>query len=309
MSQQASTHTDIYRPYAGQAGVRPWRCLPLARAGIARAFRKKLPLVLFAPPLLATAIFSFVVYSKFALEAGINPTPGVDSDARSPASLMGTMASNLIQVKEQIVGFHLAMNLFVLLAVAWYGAGLIAEDRREKAHLLYFARPISRTDYLLGKFLTVLPFGAVATVLPGIVICLVASFASPDWSFVREEGDVIWKMLLFSVVSLLTFTSITLAVSSLCQRKTHALAGTLGFFLLMQGIAALLWSLQRDRSWLVISPFGSLRRVAAGLFDMSRTLGMRTDWSLPGSWACVLGLILCSLLILWWRVRAMERDG
>jgi hypothetical protein len=146
-------------------------------------------------------------------------------------------------------------------------------------------------------------------VVPGVVICTVASFASPDWSFVREEGDVIWKMLVFSVLSLLTFSSITLAVSSLCQRKSHALAGSLGFFLLMQGVAALLWSLQRDRSWLVLSPFGSLRRVAAGLFDLNRTLGMRTDWSLSGSWAMVLGLILVSSLIIFWRVRAMEREG
>jgi ABC-type transport system involved in multi-copper enzyme maturation permease subunit len=309
MNQQASTHTEIYRPYIGQAGVRSWRSLPLARAQIARAFRRKLPLILFAPPLMATVIFSFVVYSKFALEAGINPTPGVDNDARSPAALMGNMASNLIQVREQIVAFHLAMNLFVLLSVAWYGAGLIAEDRREKAHLLYFARPIRRSDYLLGKFLTVLPFGAVATLLPGVVICAVASFASPDWSFVKEEGDVIWKMLAFSLVSLLCFTSITLAISSLCQRKTHALAGTLGFFLLLDGIAALLWSLQRDRSWLVLSPFGSLRRIAAGLFDMPRTLGMRTDWSLSGSWAFILGLCALSLVVLWWRVRVMEREG
>ena len=309
MSQQASTHTEIYRAYEGAASVRRWRCLPLARAGLARAFRRKLALILFAPPLIATAIFSFVVYSKFALEAGLNPTPGVDSDARSPAALMGTMASNMIQVKEQIVGFHLAMNLFVLLTVIWYGAGLFADDRREKSHLLYFARPMSRLDYVLGKWLVVLAFGSVATVVPGVVICTVASFASPDWSFVREEGDVIWKMLVFSVLSLLTFSSITLAVSSLCQRKSHALAGSLGFFLLMQGVAALLWSLQRDRSWLVLSPFGSLRRVAAGLFDLNRTLGMRTDWSLSGSWAMVLGLILVSSLIMFWRVRAMEREG
>lgn len=309
MNQPASTHTEIYRPWKGQAQARSLRFWPLARAGIRRAFARKLPLVLFAPPLIATVIFSFVVYSKFALEAGINPTPGVDDQARSPLTMMGGMASDLIEVKQQIVGFQIAMNLFVLLALAWYGAGLIAEDRREKSHLLYFARPLTRWDYLLGKWFTVLPFGAVATVLPGVVICTVASFASPDWSFVREEGAVIWQMLVFSLITLVTLSSVTLAISSLCQRKTHALAGILGFFLLNQGIAALLWSVHRDREWLVLSTFGSLRRIGAGLFEMSRTMGQRTDWSLPGSWTHVLILIGLSWMILWWRVRAMERSG
>ena len=84
------------------------------------------------------------------------------------------------------------MKLFALLATAWYGSGLFCEDRRAGAHQLYFARPITRLDYFLGKFLVAAFFGACAILVPALVICLVASFSSPEWSFLKEEGDLVF---------------------------------------------------------------------------------------------------------------------
>src|SRR5262245_64443084 len=105
-------------------------------------------------------------------------------------------AKTIIQVREQIVIFHIAMSLFTLLVIAWFGAGLIADDRRLGAHLLYFARPLSRSGYLVAKFLTLFFFGGIAVVAPGLVICIVATFASPDFGFLREEGSLIPRTLL-----------------------------------------------------------------------------------------------------------------
>jgi hypothetical protein len=44
-------------------------------------------------------------------------------------------------VKDQIVLFHLALSGFTLLVIAWFGAGLIAEDRRTERTSCISAAP------------------------------------------------------------------------------------------------------------------------------------------------------------------------
>ncbi|MBK7643903.1 MAG: ABC transporter permease subunit [Planctomycetes bacterium] len=306
---KASTHTEIYRPFRGTLAARRSRWKPLALSTLRGALRKKLPLLLFAPPAIATVIFSFVVYAKFALEAGTNPLPGTEDGRASPMAAVGGMAGNLIEVRTQIIGFHAAMDFFVLLIVAWYGSGLIAEDARRKAHLLYFARPLTRLDYLLGKWLPLVLMGACGTLLPGLVICSVAAFASPNWSFVTQEGDTILKMIAYSLVSLVVQTSIVLAISSLAQRKTHALAVSLGCFALLGGLGSMLARLVHEPAWNLLSVFGCLRRVSAGLFDVQRILHFRANWSLAATWFVLAGWVLVAWVVLFWRTRRLEQNG
>jgi ABC-2 type transport system permease protein len=306
---KASTHTEIYRPFQGELARGGQRWVPLAQSTLRGALAKKIPLLLFAPPAIATVIFSFVVYAKFALEAGSNPIPGTPDAPAGPAGAIGSMAGSLIEVRGQIVGFHMAMDFFVLLVVAWYGSGMIAEDVRRKAHLLYFARPLTRLDYLLGKWLPLALLGSLATLVPGLVICTVAAFASPHWSFVTEEGDTIWKMVAYSCVSFSVLSSVVLAVSSLTRRKTHALAVSLGFFALLGGLGVMLAGMNREPAWNMISVFACLRRIALGLFDMQRLLHFRGDWSLSWTWTVLAGWVVLCWVLLFWRTRRLEVNG
>lgn len=306
---KASTHTEIYRPFQGQLARRGRRWVPLARSTLRSALQRKLALLLWAPPVIATVIFSFVVYAKFALEAGSNPLPGTADGPVGPMAAVGGMAGNLIEVRAQIVGFHMAMDFFVLLVVAWYGSGLIAEDVRRKAHLLYFARPLTRADYLFGKWLPLALLGACATLVPGLVICSVAALASPHWSFVTEEGDTIYKMLAYSLVSICVLSSVVLAISSLCKRKTHALAVSLGFFALLGGMGAMLAGMNREPAWNMLSVFGCLRRIALGLFDLKRLMHFHGEWSLSWTWAVLAGWVALAWIVLFWRTRRLEVNG
>ncbi len=305
---KASTHTEIYRPFQGQLARGGRRWAPLLRSTLRSAFRRKLPLVLFIPPAIATIIFSFVVYAKFVLEAGQNPVPGTP-DGASPLAAMGGMAGRLIEVREQIVNFHLAMDFFVLLIVAWYGSGMIAEDERRKAYLLYFARPLTRLDYLLGKWLPLAFLGSLATLAPGLVICAIAAFTSPHWSFVTQEGRTILQMTAYSFVSFTVISSIVLAISSLCKRKAHALGAALGTFALLGGLGTMLAGLNREPTWNLLSIFACLRRVAMGLFDIQRILHHRANWSLAWTWVVLGCWVLLAWVVLFWRTRRLEVHG
>lgn len=304
---KAEANLEVYRPFAGTLQEKPGAAVALWRAGLRVAFRRKLALLLLlAPPAIATVIFSFVVYAGYALEQGMTPD-ALGGDAGVIGQVAGTMmrdaAAEALAVRKQIVGFHLAMSVFSLLLVAWYGAGLIAEDRRNGAHLLLFARPLTRTSYVLGRFLVVATFGAMGSILPTIVVCTVATFASPDWSFVRLEGDLIWKSIAYAAAWVTSTSALVLAASSLTTRKPYALAVTFGVAIGLGAIATLLAELTRDRAWRALSPGMSWARIANDVFEVRE---MRSRWNVDMAYLSVSVLFVISVLIIAWRVRRME---
>ena len=113
---KAETHVEVYRAFAGELSARRLRWIPLWRAGVRVAARRRLALVvLYAPPVIATAIFGFVVYARFALQAGTTPEAlggGQRGAGAIAGALIGDLAANLIQVRQQIVIFHGAMSFF-----------------------------------------------------------------------------------------------------------------------------------------------------------------------------------------------------
>ena len=96
-------------------------------------------------------------------------------------------SDRLIQVHEQVVHFLRVSRAFALLALSWYAAGLICDDRRAGAHLLYFSRPLTRRDYQLAQLATAATFGLRAVLWPALLILSIAVFSSPDYSFLRQK--------------------------------------------------------------------------------------------------------------------------
>lgn len=300
----ASTHTDVYRRFRGTLREHPLPWWPLARAIARTAAKRRLPLiVLFAPPAIGTVIFSFVVYTRFSLEAGV--TPAAIGGGNPGVALIAGMAETLIEVKEQILIFHFWMSMFTLLIFAWYGAGAIAEDRRLGAHLLYFSRPVTRLDYLLGKFLAVAFYGALAVVVPPLVICLVAAFASPDWSFLKEESSLIPRSIGYSLGWTAAWVSVALAVSSLASRKSFALVACFACFAVPLAVGGVLAALTEDPCWLLLSLQGALQVIASWIFDSH--LGPPCDVALAVSSVASWVAIAWTVLVL--RVRRMEAVG
>jgi ABC-type transport system involved in multi-copper enzyme maturation permease subunit len=237
-------------------------------------------LILFAPVVITTIIFSFLVYGKYAVEGSASPTSfGNVVDVKDFMMKMAEDAAKRAAANVEVASFLMTANtilrMFALLAVAWFGSGLFAEDRRLGAHLLYFSRPLTRLDYFLGKFFTVATFAALACMLPGLFICLFAAWCSPNWSFLKEEGDVLWKSLAFSSLWIVVTASVVLAASSLVKRKTLALVGVFGFFIINHMLGAVLGEI--DSKYRAISLLVDLERIGNWMF------GIRNPWSTPFS--------------------------
>jgi len=298
---KASTHTEIYRPFDGEIRERALRFVPIALSGIRVGFKKKLPLLLLFGPLAITCIvYCVMVNVRFTLESG-----QALEGQRLQAQMMAAAMETLLAVSKLIVDFMQRAQFFALLAITWYGGGLIAEDRRLGAHLLYFSRPITRTDYVLGKLGVCFWFGALAVVYPVIVINLVAAFSSPDWSYVTGEGDVIWKSILFALFWVLAVASLVLCVSSLVARKTFALVSVFGIVMLVEAVANVAAEITDDAHFRIASLFTNFAHLANYLFDRE----LVQPWNPLLSLALIVAGIAGALTVVWLRVRRLEVVG
>ena len=291
---RATTHTEVYRRFEGELNPVPLRPLVLAMSGIRQGLKRKLPmLILFVPVAITTIVNAFKVYLGFT-----GDDPGAAMGATMLQQVLGDTVDNLL-------GFLQASSFFGLLVVAWYGAGLIAEDRRLGANLLYFARPITRFGYLFGKFLTAFLIGSMATVIPCLVICTIASFSSPEWSFLKEEWTSILGAVAFASFWTATIALLVLTVSCLVQRKTHALVGIVGLVVLSGGVSEVLSHLARDARFELLGLFQNFNRIGAWLLKGE----VDSDIGIQSVLLVVAALWVAMLAILSVRVKRMEVVG
>ena len=298
---KASTHTDVYRPFVGELKSNPRRALVLARAGIRVSFKRKLPaLILYAVPAIMCIVYCFQVHFTFSVAQQVTGAPNGPEAAMMAAQIQAMLGS----VVQNIFQFVQAASFFVLIVMAWYGSGQIAEDQRVGANQLYFSRPLTRLEYLGGKFLTVFWFGFLALVVPCLLICLVAVFASPEWSFLKEEWDAILNSIVFGVLWVSTLAIFVLAVSSLTTRRTYALVGSTGIVFGTSALAQLLSSLMEDARPSILNLFQNMERIGEVLFDVTLIRGRSV--SMEASLAAIALIWVVSLYVVTERIRRME---
>jgi len=317
----ASTHIEVYRPFEGELRPRAMRFFPLFLSQARVRHKRKLPLLLlYAPPAITTIVFSFIVYSMFSLEAQLDgaggPNPLTDPKAALAVAMARGMAQQLFEVRSQVVEASLVLQGFSLLAIGWFGAGLISEDTKLGAHLLYFSRPLTKLDYFLGHFLTVGYFGLLSVLVPTLIICLVATFSSPDFAFLKEEWDVIPASIGHALLTVTMLSSVTLAVSCLVKRKAFALIGLFGLFFGSQVAGQVLYAMKKDERLMMVGIWNHLLRLGDWVLSIKgRPMDLATgqltqfDWSPYVSLGVVGGLIAVSLGVCWLRMRKLEGVG
>ena len=170
---RAETHLEVYRPFQGKLKEHGFRAWPMFTTGLRTALKqRKMLSLLYLPALVATVILCFIVWIKFRAEAQLAAEQGSLSLQQQLAAGIAKSSAEeltgieLFDVVLLILQFAKFMGGFAVLAVGWFASGLFCEDKKAGAHQLYFARPITRLDYFLGKFMTASFFGVGSVLLP-----------------------------------------------------------------------------------------------------------------------------------------------
>jgi ABC-type transport system involved in multi-copper enzyme maturation permease subunit len=275
-------HDQGYRRRdAPAADVRRFRALPIARL-TARQILARRALVVLAMisliPFLMEAAVLFMMHYVPDIEAFLSPLP-----------------KNFGRCQLVQIGF-------ALLLTVWGGTGLIADDLRSGALLVYFSRPLTRADYVLGKLAVLLALNLAVTALPMLLLWLVA--------VAFDSRDLVGRGLAFlpgSIVALALVASFVLSVLALAlgavTRSATIGGGVLvGLFVLFQ-VAALLMPPGARVPLHMLSITQHLVVVEQALFQVPPEPGA-LHWL--ASSACLVLIVWGAGAVLWKRLQAVE---
>ena len=159
---------------------------------------------------------------------GILGTVLADTLGRAAAAPGMTQAERIVATRRLVwtrllLAFMRAPQAVLLAVVIGLVApALISGDLRAKAWLVYFTRPVGRTEYILGKLATLAAIVAVITVLPATALWLAGVLVSPSLLSAAETWDLPLRAIAASVVLAVPTVLLALAFSSLTAESRIA---------------------------------------------------------------------------------------
>ncbi|QDT08681.1 ABC transporter permease subunit [Planctomycetes bacterium K23_9] len=224
-------HDLGYRGWTGARMSHLMRPLVVARGGISLVWRRRwlrmmiifswLPILLFG-----VGIFMFE-YS--ATEPGWGQVLGnlLAFQLQRPDLALSISADHAGSRHDVwatlILTFFRVPQLFAMvLLVGLIAPMLISYDLRSKAYLMYFSRPLSPTQYIIGKSAVLWFFLSTITAIPALILYLVGVFLSPDLSVIGETWDIPFRILGATVVLVVPTTALALCYSSFTSESRYA---------------------------------------------------------------------------------------
>jgi hypothetical protein len=116
--------------------------------------------------------------------------------------------------------FKIEITLIMLL-VAIAGPGLISQDLRFNALPLYFARPLTRLDYFLGKLGVIGALVASVAVGPAVLAYVVGICFCLDLSAIKDTYPILLGSVAYGLIVTISAGTLILALSSLTRRSLY----------------------------------------------------------------------------------------
>jgi ABC-2 type transport system permease protein len=213
-------------------------------------------------------------------------------------------ASAVLPVDGRMFGEFLGVQTFFAWLVSVFGgAGLVANDLRTGAILVYLSRPLTRRDYVLGKLGVLLALNLAVTMAPALLLYAVALGLAPElflkWSLAWIGPAIVAQGGLVSLVMSLT----VLAASALTRSARLAGLGFVAFYVGSQMVRQVLRGIFRRAETTLVSLQDNMEVVGNALFGI---VSRRQEVPWPASLLVLAVLGLLCLLVLRTRVRAVE---
>jgi ABC-2 type transport system permease protein len=191
--------------------------------------------------------------------------------------------------------------MLIVLSV-FSGADLISTDLKFKAFPLYFSRPLSRGDYLAGKFAVILFYLLAFTLVPGILLLL---FKMLFTGSLAVSPVLLLAILVFPVVECLCLASLTLALSILSPNIKFIQIAIFLVYVFSNSLAQMLKAIFKSDYAFLASLQGNIEQLASYLF------GVKPAYHFPGWLSLLLPLAITALSfwLLAWRIRKAEASS
>ena len=309
-----TVHETGYQPYSGGRLGPLRRMLAITGVGIRIGLRRRflVTAMLMAVPM--TFMFGVLFYiaadnpGQFVERARLFFTPeewhqelgGSGYETLSPSDKLGTLWSVLLSR-------HLYYQmLWVLVVIPWAGPSLLADDFQSRALTIYFSKPITRFEYLLGKWMVLGFFVGCVTAVPSTLLYIASILMCRDL-------EVLWRTAY--LVPAAWFVSLLVAVTGGLMMMAFSAAGrsrrfaALGWLMTVMGswvVATAVELAPREHAptWVKVLSFKhNVDLVTRSVFGvMVQPIDVSVFWSL----GMLLAVGMVSGLYLWRRVHTVE---
>ncbi|MEW6249905.1 MAG: hypothetical protein AB1716_04605 [Planctomycetota bacterium] len=238
-ARAGAVHSTRYQRWQRRLRAAGWTWPAMVAYGVKVALRNTQNILLLLPSL-GFVVAAGALFYVLSLLEGLVGTPraqGLYQFAqvflRVDLTEVARLGEYRLQLWQGAFLLLIKVQLFYLLVmVGQLGPGLIANDLKTRALPIYFARPITPLTYLLGKWLTIGVFIALAMPLPNLAalgVGVLVAGAPGTWS---QTLGLAGDLALGGAVVMLVGGFVILALSSITADRRFVLVGWLAVALL-----------------------------------------------------------------------------
>jgi ABC-2 type transport system permease protein len=188
------------------------------------------------------------------------------------------------------------------LLTAFIGPGLVSSDLANHALPLYFCRPLSRTEYVVGKMSVIAILLSLITWVPGLLLfAMQASVGTSGW--MNDHLWIVWALVAGCGIWILVISVLALALSAWVRWKIVAGAMMLVVFFLGSALAAACRAILRTTSGYWFDIASNIGRVWLHLF---RVKDSTQDFTVEEATLSLLLISAFCVYLLARKVRAYE---
>ena len=282
-----AVYRRTYTSYAGALTPEWSRCLVLFRYSRKNLFRSKLQ----------TALFVLCFFFPLGCLLMIYLAHNLSSLAPDRPELISFVSID----SRFFLNFVTVQGVMAFVLTAFTGPGLISPDLANGALPLYFCRPFSRAEYVLGKASVLAILLSQITWIPGLILFAVqASLAGSAWTW-----NHLWisgSIMLSSFIWIAVLSLLAMALSAWVKWRVVAGALLLAVMFFGAGFAHAVNAVLRTESGYFLNIVYLMGTVWTSLFRIDAEGAI----SAPQAWVALLVYCAICLALLVRKVKAFE---
>lgn len=282
-----AVYKHSYRGYTGELTPRWSRFLILTRYASRGIFRSRV----------VTALFVICFFYPLVNVAGLYLNHNTHV-----LSLMKVSGNHLFDIDGSFfMVFMGVQSSLAFIMTAFVGPGTIAPDLANNAMPLYFCRPLSRSEYVLGRGLAILRILSWVTLVPGLLLFFIeATLSGFGWAL--EHWRYAAGIVIGSTMWIVILALMALALSAWVRWKVIAGGLLLAVMAFTSGFAQAVNAVVNTKAGFYLDPAALVTSLYAKFFDV------HTEMNVPTGGAILALVAMCAfcILLLSRRVRAFE---
>ena len=193
-------------------------------------------------------------------------------------------------------------EVFLFFITVYAGTGLIASDRRANALQIYLSKPLTRVEYVFGKFAILLALLLLVTWVPAVLLVVVQVAFAGSFTFFVQHLFLLPAITVVSLIQVSTVGLAMLALSSLSKSSRYVGVLYAGLIFFSQALYGIVRAITRDSRLAWLSVPLDLQQIGDAVFRIEPRFNMPV-WS---AFLVIALLIAASIAVLERRVRGVE---